>query len=455
MTLLTLTYSDNKLNLLYHKKDDGFVASQTELKKGIVENGIIIDPKKFSKILANSVKKNLKIRSQVIFRCAIPEEKSYIQTILIPQVPEDKVIQAIRWQSKSLLIFDVENVYFDTQIIDKTKNKLKVLVTAIHKEVIDSLVTAIKMANYQVENINSRSGALAKMFATKQHELIAISEINDKKATIVFAKNGFPRLSSEIDLTENNRPFIGKVKELIDYYSTRKETDKKINTLYLIGDVSPEAVEKWQESLKIDIKRPSFREVSKFHKIKVEDSFITNLGLEKKLAQEVNLLPQQSIKDLQKSNLFLQVKHILEFMIFLVLILLLVNIFFYLNIDNRILEAKKREATVTQASLGDKYKKEIKLLSSITEQLKDTSIKANRSDVVETILSNKSDGFNISQISILDSGGTISGSVDRREALLVFSDILEGKSLLKNIYIPVTSYEANTEAPVEIKFEIQ
>lgn len=453
MTLVTLAYTDNLINLLLHKKESDFVVGQAKLDKGIVDNGIIVDTKKFSKILIHLVRTKLKIRTQVVFQCAISEEKSYIQILQIPLVPEDKIKQAIRWQSKSLLTFDIENVYIDTQVINRTKNSLKVLVTATPKKLINNLIESVKMANYQLESIDTRSGALARLFATIPHELVAISEIHGKKATVILAKNGIARLSSVIELTENGRPFIGKVKELIEYYTSRKEKDKKIGKLFLIGKIDKEDVINWEKSFNLDIIRPTFNNICGLKNSDIDDIFIANFGLEKNPIQKVNLLPQKAIQDYEKNNILLQLRHMFEFMIFLMVVLISINLSLNLGINKRIFNAQDRQLKINQSSFVRSDTQSVKKFGQITDQVKDITIAYQQSATIKAILESKAEGFDLSEINITNNQGTISGSVDNRSTLLKLAKLLEVNKIFKNIIIPVTSYGANTNSPIEIKFE--
>ena len=174
---------------MYEKKEGLFLSDSIQISPGIVKNSIISDTSEFAKAVKDTIEKKFNINSEVIIRCAIPEEKSYIQILQIPQVPYDKINQVIQWQSKNLLTFDIKNVYLDTQIIDNKNNRLKILVTASPKNLIDSLIESIKKAGCQIDTIDTRSGALSRVFAVKEHEIIAIAEIQDKIATLIIAKN--------------------------------------------------------------------------------------------------------------------------------------------------------------------------------------------------------------------------------------------------------------------------
>ncbi len=453
MTLITLTYSDREINLLLHRKENGFVANQAELEKGIVEKGIIIDTEKFSKVLTNIVKNKFKIRSQVVFHCAIPEEKSYIQIIQIPIVPEDKIKQAIRWQSKSLLTFDIENVYIDTQIISRSVNRLKVLITATPKILINNLIESIKQSKYQLERIDTRSGALARLFATTPHELVVLSEIHDKKATVILAKNGIARLSSITRLTENDRPFVGKVKELIEYYTHRKEKDKKINKLYIIGNIEKNDIEQWEKSFNLEIIKPSFASISGLGKSDISDKFIANYGLEKDSIQKVNLLPQKVVNEYEKNNNLLQVRHILGFMSFLMVLLSLINVYFIFDVENKISDSRGKTIQVNKSTSTQINAQDINKLSKTVEQVKDITITFNQSALLKAILDNEIQGFDLTEVDITNHQGTIKGIVDSRSTMLKIAQLLETNKLFKSIFIPVASYGASSDSSVEIKFD--
>ena len=454
MNLITLTYSDKKINLLYKKKEGSFYSAQVELPNGVVENSIIKNIGEFAKILKIAVEKKLNLNSQVVLRCAIPEEKSYIQILQIPQVPLDKINQVIRWQSKILLTFDVENVYLDTQVIEEKDNKLKILATASPKILIDSLIAAIKQASYQINAIDTHSGALARLFATKPHELIAIADIEDKVATLVIAKNSIARLSITVELTDQDRPFIKKVKELIEFYTTRKETNKEITKLYLIGDVPKNEIDQWKKSLKLQLIPASIEKISKPSIKGIPDSFIANFGLFGDIQQGVNLLPTYEAQDIEQNNIILQLKYSLKFLCGLLVALVIITILVYINesiklnqiVNNNVYSSDKMD-TFGAEKLTE--------LNSITSQVNALPKIKSKDIYLSSILNLQSDGILVTEINIDNEAGSIKGSVKDRESLISFINHINTQKIFSNILVPLSNYENNDNIPMEIKFKIK
>lgn len=436
---MTLTYSNSKINLLTRKKDGTVLSAQADLKDGIVENSVIKNEAEFAKILKITILNKLSNNPQIIIHAAIPEEKSYIQILEIPPVPFDKVNQVIRWQSKSLLTFDIENVYIDTQIIESS-NKLKILVTASPKILIESLVSAVKKTGFKLNLIDTRSGALARRLAGKPHQLIAIAEIQDKNATIILAKNGIARFSTNIELTKEDRPFVGKLNELIEFYTSRKETSKKVEKLLLIGDAPTSEIKSWEKSLNLKIEKVRFD----------QSANVANLGMLETQKQGVNLLPKDESKKNEEANITSLLKHSQEFLIGVFLIFSLINLIIYYNESAKLITIKTSQ-TSTKSIFT---KTEIDELIQTTSQISEIPEILPKSLYLKKIFDLQTEGISISEIIIEKNEGTIKGSASLRSALINFSNALKADKSFSNVIIPLSNFENKENIPIEIKFTL-
>lgn len=450
MNSIVLSYSDHKINLLYKKNGESYSAAQSELPSGVVEDSVIIKVAEFARILNSTIKNKFNLRSQITLRLTIPEDKSYIQILRIPGVPKDKISQVIRWQSKSLLTFDIETVYLDSQVIEEKNSQLKILVTAVPKKVIDSLIAVAKINSYQIGAIDTRSGALARIFAVHPHELVAIADIEDKVATLVLAKNSVARLASVVELSDKDRPFVKKIKELIEFYTTRKETDKELSRLYIIGDIPQKELDQWEKSLGWRLELVSFGKVSGTKSQEIPDVFIANLGLFGDLRHGVNLLPASEAQEMEKSNLILQIKRCLWVVLGLLLLLIIVNGVIYYNAVTTIYQLKDN----TLSAKNNLSQPIISDLNAITSEVNSLPEIKGKTVFLSAILNQPIDGVSVSEIIIDKDLGTIKGSAKNRPALVNFITALKANKIFNNVVVPLSNYENNDNIPLEITFKI-
>lgn len=450
MNSIVLSYSDKKINLLYKSNGGSYSCAQSELRGGVVKDSVIIKVDEFARILNSTIKNKFNLHSQITLRVTIPEDKSYIQILRLPQVPKDKISQVIRWQSKSLLTFDIETVYLDSQVIEEKNSQLKILVTAVPKKVIDSLIAVAKINSYQIGAIDTRSGALARIFAVHPHELVAIADIEDKVATLVLAKNSVARLASVVEYSDKDRPLVKKIKELIEFYTTRKETDKKISRVYIIGDIPQKELDQWEKSLGLRLDSVSFDKVSGAKSKEIPDVFVANLGLFGDLRHGVNLLPASEAQEMEKNNIRHQFKHCLEAVLGLLLLLIIVNGAIYHNGATTVYQLKDS----TLVAKNNLSAKKISGLNVITSEVNLLPEIKGKTVFLAAILNQPTGGVSVSEIIIDNDLGTIKGSATNRTALINFITALKANQIFNNIVVPLSNYENNDNIPLEITFKI-
>ena len=123
MSAVGVNISDHGVKFveLVPKKDAYILGKwgEIELPSGVISEGEIVNGEKFEKIL-----KILKDKYEIGFvNVSIPEEKTYLFTIKIPQIPEKDIKEALGLQIQEHVPLAQNEVVFDYEIVSTQKKK--------------------------------------------------------------------------------------------------------------------------------------------------------------------------------------------------------------------------------------------------------------------------------------------------------------------------------------------
>ncbi len=145
------------------------------LPEGAIDNGVIVQKKVVEQYVQKALTQcRISRRDSDILVASIPETQSFLRVIEIPEMDEDEVSEAIRWEVSQHIPFGLENVYIDwQQITDKTHKaapgRQEVQVGAAQRKVVDSLYETLRSFNMDIAGFELESQAIVR--ALISHEL--------------------------------------------------------------------------------------------------------------------------------------------------------------------------------------------------------------------------------------------------------------------------------------------
>ena len=91
---------------------------RAEIKPGLIKDGEIKDEKKLAEVIKEAIKgiNGEKLKTKYV-AVSLPEERSFLQIIQMPKIPEDDLRAAIIFEAENYIPLPVDNVYLDFQII--------------------------------------------------------------------------------------------------------------------------------------------------------------------------------------------------------------------------------------------------------------------------------------------------------------------------------------------------
>ena len=177
-----------------------------EMPGGIMENGIILDREKLQAALGDVFKQcNIKKLDKETFVFSIPETRSFLRVIEIPDMQEDEVSEAIKWEVAQHIPFGSE--YVDWQPIRsgkhlKTSNqKQEIQVGAAQRKIVDSLYEALQVFDFDVAAFELESQAITRALISdelREQEGIVVVDIGGTGTNVIIHDHGAMRFTASL-----------------------------------------------------------------------------------------------------------------------------------------------------------------------------------------------------------------------------------------------------------------
>jgi type IV pilus assembly protein PilM len=286
-----LDLSDVSLKLFQFQEKKGQKIVQafgeSYLGKEVLSGDQIKDPAALVRIIKKTVEfpKFGKVLGRYVI-ASIPETKSFVRLIQIPDMSEEEAAEAVPWEAEAYIPMPINQVYLDWAKVEDKKagagGKMTVLISASPRDCVDGLVKILNDANLRplALEVESQATARSLISSAKSQESVLIVDIdavrtsliiNDKGAleftsSLPIAGNAFTesvarafdlnfeeaeKLQQEVGITEtpegeevkkallpvlNN--LLDEIKNTIRFYEEHSSQDAKISRLLLIGSSS-------------------------------------------------------------------------------------------------------------------------------------------------------------------------------------------------------------------------
>ncbi len=129
--------------------------------KGAIENAKIVNPEEIAEGIKTLLRMYQFIGKRVI--TSVSGQLVTVRTLTVDKLPEKELDEVIKWEVQKLIPFKIEEASFDYQIlgaIPETKGeKLSVIAAAASLDIINSIVSAIKLAKLEPVAIEIESFA--------------------------------------------------------------------------------------------------------------------------------------------------------------------------------------------------------------------------------------------------------------------------------------------------------
>ena len=177
---------------------------------------------KDSALLVRTIKKALAIPHFGKFTttdvvASIPEIKSFVRVIQMPEVSEEEAAEAIPWEAEAYFPMPISQVYLDWMILphtavsvgptnqtEVTGKKMTVLIIASPRDYVDDFTRVLKEAGLRPLALEVESQATARSLVSRADETVLIMDINTLRTSMIIYDKDTLEFTSSI-------PVAGKI----------------------------------------------------------------------------------------------------------------------------------------------------------------------------------------------------------------------------------------------------
>lgn len=169
-----------------------------------------------------------------------------VRQVLFPKMSGEELKSAVQYEAEKHIPFNINEVYLDAQVIDEKVegNKMKILLVAAKKELIDEHLAYINEAGFEVDAIDSDSVAVTNAFmfsnpGLSKDKTAALINIGASMTNICILKNEILNFARDIPIeTKNLENLETQIRLSFDYYEN--QFGKGIDGIYISGGGSKE-----------------------------------------------------------------------------------------------------------------------------------------------------------------------------------------------------------------------
>lgn len=162
---------------------------------------------------------------------SVPEAKSFVRVITVPKMSEQEAAEAVPFEAEQYIPVSGDQVYLDYRILSEPRvyeqNKMRVIITATPKTLVDNYLQVIKMARLKPVAVEVESEAVARALisAPNQKEPSLILDIDTYHTSLIIYDLGSLQFTSSIPIAGN--AFTNQIAQTLTISPEEAEKVKK------------------------------------------------------------------------------------------------------------------------------------------------------------------------------------------------------------------------------------
>jgi type IV pilus assembly protein PilM len=212
----------------------GFASEK--IAPGLVKSGEVLNVDVIAKTIINARKKAGISAKNVI--CSLPESKSFLRIVTIPEMKNEEVAEAIKWEIEAAIPLSIDQVYYDWQVLDrrltKEKKQMDVIMVAVSKKFINDFNKVLQKINLVAYGFEIESVAQSNSLLRNDEKGVTtmIIDIGDKSTSFLVTVDNIPVFTSSIPLSSESM-----TKAIEQTFGVSYREAEKIKIMYGIGSV--------------------------------------------------------------------------------------------------------------------------------------------------------------------------------------------------------------------------
>ncbi len=197
------------------------------MPKGIVANDQVTDPKTFDFLLKQSLDKPQfgRVSTDRVV-ASLPESRSFVRVIQIPQMSEAEAESAVPFEAESFIPLPVDQVYLDWQKLGKVEDKMNILIIATPKELVDKYLELLDQAGLKPVALEVESMSCHRAVISKgSRETLLILDLDAYRSSLIMVEDGNLQFTSTVPIAGS--AFTESIARSLGVSSAKAEEVKK------------------------------------------------------------------------------------------------------------------------------------------------------------------------------------------------------------------------------------
>lgn len=201
--------------------------SEASFPKGSMVNGVMSDEKTFLDVIKTAMDKckfgQLTTNYAMV---SIPESKSFVRVIQIPQMGDSEADSAVPVEAESFIPMPVDQVYLDWQKIGFTQDKMNILMVASPKDFVDSYLQLFDHAGLKVGALEVESqSCLRALLPPASQDSALIVDLGGSKTSLIVVEDGNLQFTSTVPIAGNS--FTENIAKILGVSQVKAEEIKQ------------------------------------------------------------------------------------------------------------------------------------------------------------------------------------------------------------------------------------
>lgn len=160
------------------------------------QKGLLSDSESDLTALATAIKRlyqETKIQTKNVV-ASLPQDQVFTQVITLPQLSEDELLSALKWEAEQYVPIPLTEVTISHQVIgqvkENAKQKMEVLVAAAPTKLIDKTLMVLKAAGLNPVSLEIEMIALARSLIPPNPQAVLVVDLGAKATDLAVVENG-------------------------------------------------------------------------------------------------------------------------------------------------------------------------------------------------------------------------------------------------------------------------
>jgi type IV pilus assembly protein PilM len=201
--------------------------SEVPVPRGLVVNEIVTDSKNFTYLIKQALDKPQfgQFHGNYVV-VSLPESKSFVRVIQIPQMSDSEAEVAVPVEAESFIPLPVDQVYLDWQKIGVTEDSMNILIVASPREFIDKYLTLLDAAGLKTAALEVESqSCLRAVLPPKSQDTVLVVDLDAYRSSLVMVEEGNLQFTSTVPIAGNN--FTENIAKILGVSAIKAEEIKK------------------------------------------------------------------------------------------------------------------------------------------------------------------------------------------------------------------------------------